>query len=216
MGRITPRARLAARSPFKSKRSCCMTGPAGPFTRCRTPPLRVDTNDCLGLPTASGSHCRALLLLSSAACVPERIACRRANKARDFRAVSSWLNCQRVCPIEAPDSEPDPSNPTDRSRIVWDVLGLKPLPLASQRTLSTGDTTHRKPAPFLRIVGSNPGVPPTDRKNACDARDTACVRRARACVPACAHTGGGIRGFVRFVVRVRVYPPSQLSGELTR
>jgi len=41
-----------------------------------------------------------------------------------------------VCPIEAPDLEPDPSNPTDRSRIVWDVLGFEPLPFASKRTVS--------------------------------------------------------------------------------
>jgi hypothetical protein len=98
-----------------------------------------------------------------------------------------------VCPIEAPDLEPYPSNPTDRSRIVWDVLGFEPLPLASQRTLSTGDTTPRKLLPFLRIVGSNPGLPQRiERTRATRAIPRVCD--VRVCVRPRVRTPGGVSG----------------------
>ena len=57
------------------------------------------------------------------------------------RDLGSYPEVVKECvPLKPEARKSDPSNPTDRSRIVLDVLGFQPLPLASQRTVSQWTT----------------------------------------------------------------------------
>jgi len=58
------------------------------------------------------------------------------------------LIVKECVPLEAPDSEPDPHNPTDRSRTVLGVLGFEPLPLTSKGTVSQWTPTLGNPLLF--------------------------------------------------------------------
>lgn len=98
-----------------------------------------------------------------------------------------------MCPIEAPDLEPDPPKPTDRSRIVLDVLGLKPLPLASQRTLSQWTPTLRNSLLFSELwVTISESPQRIERTRATREIPRVCDVRVRVCPRVCAP--GGVSG----------------------
>ena len=98
-----------------------------------------------------------------------------------------------MCPIEAPDLEPDPSNPTDRSRIVWDVLGFEPLPFASKRTVSQWTLTLGNSFLFSELwVPIRDSHQRIERTRATRVIPRVCDVRVRACPRV--RTPGGVSG----------------------